>query len=183
MLDVVHNVQPTVLIGVSGPAGAFSEPIVCAMAERNKRPVILPLSNPTPREEATTADIEAWTEGWALIGVGSPFPPIMRDGSLKVDQTNNSRIFPVSASVTIAVWLCPARPRSIVHSAWIRTTSTPIASLRGAAVFIGQPVTRESRMRSCASHDEAVRLVCCRVLYRNAREPAVGWLLRLFQPC
>ena len=125
MLDVVHNVQPTVLIGVSGPAGAFSEPIVCAMAERNKRPVILPLSNPTPREEATTADIEAWTEGWALIGVGSPFPPIMRDGSLKVDQTNNSRIFPVSASVTIAVWLCPARPRSIVHSAWIRTTSTP----------------------------------------------------------
>jgi malate dehydrogenase (oxaloacetate-decarboxylating) len=95
LLDVVHNARPTVLIGVSGQAGAFSEPVVRAMAECNKRPIIFPLSNPTSREEATPADIEAWTEGRALIGVGSPFPPIMRDGSrFKVDQTNNSYIFP-----------------------------------------------------------------------------------------
>ena len=95
LLDVVRNAHPTVLIGVSGQAGAFSEPIVRAMAECNKRPVIFPLSNPTSREEATPADIEAWTEGRALIGVGSPFPPITRDGvRFKVDQTNNSYIFP-----------------------------------------------------------------------------------------
>jgi malate dehydrogenase (oxaloacetate-decarboxylating) len=95
LLDVVRNARPTVLIGVSGQAGAFSEPIVRAMAECNKRPVIFPLSNPTSREEATPADIEAWTEGRALIGVGSPFPPITRDGArFKVDQTNNSYIFP-----------------------------------------------------------------------------------------
>lgn len=95
LLDVVRNARPTVLIGVSGQAGAFSEPIVRAMAECNKRPVIFPLSNPTSREEATPVDIEAWTEGRALIGVGSPFPPIMRDGArFKVDQTNNSYIFP-----------------------------------------------------------------------------------------
>jgi malic enzyme len=101
LLDVVHNV----LIGVSGQA----EPIVRAIAECNKRPVVFPPSNPTSREEATVADIEAWTEGRTLIGVGSPFPPIMRDSShFNVDQTNNSYIFPVSASVTITVWLCPA---------------------------------------------------------------------------
>jgi malate dehydrogenase (oxaloacetate-decarboxylating) len=95
LLDVVRNAGPTVLIGVSGQAGAFSEPVIRAMAESNKRPVIFPLSNPTSREEATPADIEAWTEGRALIGVGSPFPPITRDGSrFKVDQTNNSYIFP-----------------------------------------------------------------------------------------
>ncbi|MHC2333223.1 NAD-dependent malic enzyme [Bradyrhizobium sp. USDA 4454] len=95
LLDVVRNAKPTVLIGVSGQAGAFSEPIVRAMAEYNARPVIFPLSNPTSREEATPSDIEAWTEGRALIGVGSPFPPIMRDGArFKVDQTNNSYIFP-----------------------------------------------------------------------------------------
>jgi malate dehydrogenase (oxaloacetate-decarboxylating) len=95
LLDVVHNARPTVLIGVSGQAGAFSEPIVRAMAEANKRPVIFPLSNPTSREEATPSDIEAWTEGRALIGVGSPFPPITRDGArFKVDQSNNSYIFP-----------------------------------------------------------------------------------------
>jgi hypothetical protein len=55
LLDVVHNVQPTVLIGVSGQAGAFSERIVHALAECNKRPVIFPLSNPILREKATAA--------------------------------------------------------------------------------------------------------------------------------
>ncbi|QOZ27198.1 NAD-dependent malic enzyme [Bradyrhizobium sp. CCBAU 51753] len=95
LLDVVRNAKPTVLIGVSGQAGAFSEPVVRAMAEANQRPVIFPLSNPTSRAEATPVDVEAWTEGRALIGVGSPFPPITRDGArFKVDQTNNSYIFP-----------------------------------------------------------------------------------------
>jgi malate dehydrogenase (oxaloacetate-decarboxylating) len=95
LLDVVRNARPTVLIGVSGQAGAFSEPVVRAMAECNARPVIFPLSNPTSREEATPADIEAWTDRRALIGVGSPFPPITREGArFKVDQTNNSYIFP-----------------------------------------------------------------------------------------
>jgi len=95
LLDVVRNARPTVLIGVSGQAGAFSEPVVRAMAECNDRPIIFPLSNPTSREEATPTDIEAWTGGRALIGVGSPFPPITRDGSrFKIDQTNNSYIFP-----------------------------------------------------------------------------------------
>jgi malate dehydrogenase (oxaloacetate-decarboxylating) len=59
LLDVVRNAKPTVLIGVSGQAGAFSEPVVRAMAEINKRPVIFPLSNPTSRAEATPEDLQA----------------------------------------------------------------------------------------------------------------------------
>lgn len=95
LLDVVRNARPTVLIGVSGVAGAFGEPVVRAMAACNERPVIFPLSNPTSRAEATPADIEAWTDGRALMGVGSPFPTILRGGvRFKVDQTNNSYIFP-----------------------------------------------------------------------------------------
>ncbi|MDQ0509923.1 NAD-dependent malic enzyme [Ancylobacter amanitiformis] len=95
LLDVVRNARPTVLIGVSGEAGAFSEPVVRAMAQCNERPVIFPLSNPTSRAEATPADIEVWTDGRALVGVGSPFPPLLRDGArFRVDQTNNSYVFP-----------------------------------------------------------------------------------------
>lgn len=95
LLDVVRNARPTALIGVSGQPGAFSEEVVRAMAQCNLRPVIFPLSNPTSLAEATPADMEAWTEGRALMGVGSPFPPILREGArFKVDQTNNSYIFP-----------------------------------------------------------------------------------------
>jgi malate dehydrogenase (oxaloacetate-decarboxylating) len=105
LLDVVRNAKPTTLIGVSGQPGAFSEPIVRAMAEINPRPVIFPLSNPTSRAEAAPEDILRWSQGRAVIGTGSPFPPVTRgDGRLfKVDQTNNSYIFPGVGLGVIAV--------------------------------------------------------------------------------
>ena len=96
LLDVVRNAKPTVLIGVSGQPGAFSEPVVRAMAEHNARPVIFPLSNPTSRAEATPRTSMTWSEGRAIIGTGSPFPPLdaRRPAGSSVDQTNNSYIFP-----------------------------------------------------------------------------------------
>jgi malate dehydrogenase (oxaloacetate-decarboxylating) len=104
LLDVVRNAKPTTLIGVSGQPGSFSEQIVRAMAEINRRPVIFPLSNPTSRAEATPDDIQRWSNGRAVIGTGSPFPPLVRDGRLfKVDQTNNSYIFPGVGLGVIAV--------------------------------------------------------------------------------
>jgi len=128
LLDVVRNARPTVLIGVSGQAGAFSEPIVRAMAEANKRPVIFPLSNPTSREEATPADIEAWTEGRALIGVGSPFPPITRDGArFKIDQTNNSYIFPGVGLGALAVGANRVSDGMFMAAAKALASSSPAA--------------------------------------------------------
>jgi malate dehydrogenase (oxaloacetate-decarboxylating) len=95
LLDVVRNAKPTTLIGVSGQPSAFNERVIRAMAANNPRPVIFPLSNPTSRAEATPTDIETWTQGRAIIGTGSPFPPLMRNGKqFAVDQTNNSYIFP-----------------------------------------------------------------------------------------
>jgi malate dehydrogenase (oxaloacetate-decarboxylating) len=93
--DVVVNARPTVLIGTSGQPHAFHEAIVRAMADRVRRPVIFPLSNPTERAEATPQDLMEWTEGRAVIGTGSPFPPVERDGhSFRVDQTNNAYVYP-----------------------------------------------------------------------------------------
>jgi malate dehydrogenase (oxaloacetate-decarboxylating) len=93
--DVVANAHPTVLIGTSGQAHAFHETVVRAMAQHVQRPVIFPLSNPTERSEATPQDLCAWTEGRAVIGTGSPFPPIRRDGhDFRVDQTNNAYVYP-----------------------------------------------------------------------------------------
>jgi malate dehydrogenase (oxaloacetate-decarboxylating) len=89
------NARPTVLIGTSGQPHAFSEPIVRAMAANVSRPVIFPLSNPTERSEATPEDLLGWTQGRAIVGTGSPFPPTKRDGRpFRVDQTNNAYVYP-----------------------------------------------------------------------------------------
>jgi len=157
LLDVVRNARPTVLIGVSGQAGAFSEPVVRAMAECNDRPVIFPLSNPTSREEATPADIEAWTEGRALIGVGSPFPPITRDGSrFKVDQTNNSYIFPGVGLGALAVGasrvndgMFMAAAKALASSSPARDNSKhnllpPVSGLREVAVTVALAVALQA---------------------------------------
>jgi malate dehydrogenase (oxaloacetate-decarboxylating) len=93
--DVVVNARPTVLIGTSGQPHAFHEAVVRAMADRVRRPVIFPLSNPTERAEATPQDLMEWTEGRAVIGTGSPFPPVERDGhTFRIDQTNNAYVYP-----------------------------------------------------------------------------------------
>ena len=95
LLDVVRNARPTVLIGVSGQAGAFSEVIVRAMAATVERPVIFPLSNPTSRSRGEPRRLDEMDRGRALIGTGSPFPPVHWNGhQVPIDQTNNSYIFP-----------------------------------------------------------------------------------------
>ncbi len=93
--DVIHNAHPTVLIGVSGQSGVFHEALVKEMASHVARPVIFPLSNPTDHSEATPSDLLKWTNNQAIIGTGSPFPPALLNGVTKrIDQTNNSYIFP-----------------------------------------------------------------------------------------
>jgi len=95
LLDAIRHAKPSVLIGVSGQAGAFTEEAVREMAKHTIRPVIFPLSNPTSQSEAAPQDLVDWTEGRALIGTGSPFEPVRIWGKkFRVDQTNNSYIFP-----------------------------------------------------------------------------------------
>ncbi len=104
LAEVAANAHPTILIGTSGQAHAFSEAVVRAMAAHVQRPVIFPLSNPTERSEATPEDLLAWTEGRAVIGTGSPFPPITREGRpFRIDQTNNAYVYPGVGLGAIAV--------------------------------------------------------------------------------
>jgi malate dehydrogenase (oxaloacetate-decarboxylating) len=93
--DTVENAGITVLVGVSAQAGAFTEEIVRTMARNTPRPVIFPLSNPTSVSEAKPEDLFRWTDGRALVGTGSPFPPVEVDGRpVRISQINNSFIFP-----------------------------------------------------------------------------------------
>ena len=93
--DAIEHIAPTVLIGTSARAGAFSEQIVESMAAQCDRPIIFPLSNPTSKAEATPEDLLRWTGGKALIATGSPFDDIVMDGvGYTIAQANNALIFP-----------------------------------------------------------------------------------------
>jgi malate dehydrogenase (oxaloacetate-decarboxylating) len=95
LAEVVRQVHPTVLIGVCGQPGTFTEEVIRIMAQHVARPIILPLSNPTSRSEAVPADLVAWTEGRALIATGSPFANVPYQGRMiPISQCNNSYIFP-----------------------------------------------------------------------------------------
>ncbi|RJQ73770.1 NAD-dependent malic enzyme [Pseudonocardiaceae bacterium YIM PH 21723] len=95
LAEVVHRARPTILIGTSGQGGAFTEPIIRDMAAHTKRPIILPMSNPTDLAEAVPADLLAWTGGCALVATGSPFDPVDQDGvTYQIGQANNALIFP-----------------------------------------------------------------------------------------
>jgi malate dehydrogenase (oxaloacetate-decarboxylating) len=104
LAEVVANAHPTVLIGASGQAHAFTEPVVRTMAAGTGRPIIFPLSNPTERSEATPQDLLAWTDDRAIIGTGSPFPPVIRGGRpFRIDQINNAYVYPGVGLGAIAI--------------------------------------------------------------------------------
>ncbi|TFH88334.1 NAD-dependent malic enzyme [Billgrantia azerbaijanica] len=95
LTETIRHVAPTVLIGVCGQKGIFTEEVIRAMHAGCERPVIMPLSNPTSQAEAVPEDVIRWTEGRALVATGSPFPPVEFEGKrYPIAQCNNAYIFP-----------------------------------------------------------------------------------------
>ena len=167
LLDVIRNAKPTVLIGVSGQAGAFTEEIIRTMAKNSERPIVFPLSNPTSRCEATPQQVLDWTDGRALIGTGSPFGPAKINGrEIHIDQTNNSYIFPGLALGTIS-----AKARQ-VSDAMIKVSALtlaelaptrqnknanllpPLANIRSVSLAIAKAVGNQAIQEGLATVDE-----------------------------
>jgi malate dehydrogenase (oxaloacetate-decarboxylating) len=192
LYDVVSNVRPSVLIAVSGQAGAVTEPVVRAMAKHVARPIIFPLSNPTSRAEATPEQLMAWTEGRAIIGTGSPFPPLKWKGKvMPVDQTNNSYIFPgfglgVLAAhakrITDSMFMAAARALAELsptrHDRNGRLLP-PVSELRAVALSIAEAVARQAQKDGVAPAMEPdvlaarIRALVWEPVYRRYRRASI----------
>lgn len=95
LMDVMINIKPGVLIGVSGQAGLFTEEVIKAMHKGCETPIIFPLSNPSRQIEAHPEKVIEWTNGEAIVATGSPFKPVEFNGKMyPIPQCNNSYIFP-----------------------------------------------------------------------------------------
>ncbi|KZT27489.1 hypothetical protein NEOLEDRAFT_1060186 [Neolentinus lepideus HHB14362 ss-1] len=96
LLEVVRKARPTVLIGCSTRAGAFTEAVIKEMAKGVERPIILPLSNPSRLVEVDPRDANEWTGGKALLATGSPFPPTKNPNGKEyiIAECNNALIYP-----------------------------------------------------------------------------------------
>jgi malate dehydrogenase (oxaloacetate-decarboxylating) len=185
LLDVVSNVRPTVLIGVSGQAGVFTEPVIRAMARGVDRPIIFPLSNPTSRCEATPQQLLDWTNGRALIGAGSPFAPVHWDGrTMAIDQINNSYIFPgvglgliASKARRVTDGMFMAAARALAELSPCRGDKgepllPPVDQLRRVALAIALAVARQAQADGVAepcSEDEMAERIRARVWAPNYR--------------
>lgn len=93
--ELIRRVKPSILIGVSGQGGLFTQEVIEALHKGCPKPLVLPLSNPTSRAEATPQEILTWTNGEALVATGSPFEPVELNGRKHpIAQCNNVYIFP-----------------------------------------------------------------------------------------
>jgi len=95
LLNVIKTVKPTILVGTSTDAGAFTKEVVEAMCENTERPVIFPISNPTKKLEATAQQVIGWSDGKAFVATGVPSGTVSYKGvDYQIGQANNALIYP-----------------------------------------------------------------------------------------
>ena len=152
---IASAMRATVLIGATGKAGAFTEALVREVASHADSPIVLPLSNPGDKAEAQPIEIDAWSDGRALVATGSPCaePPRGR----RMGQANNVFIFP---GVGLAALV--AQASEIPDTAFLTAAMTvasavtserlaegalypPISALRQVARRVAIEVVRELR--------------------------------------
>jgi malate dehydrogenase (oxaloacetate-decarboxylating) len=170
LVEVINGAKPSILIGVSGQSGLFTEQVITAMKSHCELPIIFPLSNPSRQVEATPNQVINWTQGQVIIATGSPFEAIEYQGkTYPIAQCNNSYIFPgiglgvVSAKISritdemlqvASETLAAASPLATNQSAELLPPLTAIAQLSKAIAFAIAQVAFRQNLALPMSEDE-----------------------------
>jgi malate dehydrogenase (oxaloacetate-decarboxylating) len=179
MMDVVQNLHPTILIGVSGQTGAFTKEMIEAMAAKTAHPIIFPLSNPTSKAEATPQELIEWTKGKAIIATGSPFLPVEFEGkTFQIGQCNNVYVFPGVGTGALA-----ARASKVTDAMFLEASKTLAAhspALKDKTASLFPPISdvrRVSRAIAIAVAKKAIEEKVSRISVSEveARIDAVMW--------
>lgn len=172
LMTTVENAEPTVLIGVSGQRGLFSENVIKTMHRQCQHPFVMPLSNPTSRVEATPEEILTWTDGDALVATGSPFDDVeLDDRKIPIAQCNNAYIFPGVGLGVIAANASKVTDEMLMAASRALAESSPLAhsdtgallpalsDVRDLSQAIAIAVARQAQADGVAlsSSDEAIQ--------------------------
>lgn len=148
LLGTIQSTKATVLLGLSGQPGTFTEPMVRAMAEHCEQPVVFPLSNPTSACEATPADILAWSNGRAMVATGSPFEPV---NGKAIGQGNNAFIFPGLGFGAILAFASEITDSMVLEAAYALADRVPpgkvypnVSDLTDVSIAVATRVVRKA---------------------------------------
>ncbi|KAI8979965.1 hypothetical protein BDB01DRAFT_250185 [Pilobolus umbonatus] len=111
--DIIDNVQPTALIGLSSSSGAFNENVLQKMGHLNNQPIVFPLSNPATKAECSFEEAMKYTNNKVIFASGTAFPPYNipnTDKTCHPGQGNNMYMFPGLGLGSIL-----SRPQSITN--------------------------------------------------------------------
>ncbi len=151
--EVVREMKPTVLIGVTATKGLFDAALLEQMGRNHERPVILALSNPTSKSECTPEEVMKATNGKALVATGSPFPG--------TSQCNNMFIFP---GVGLG---------ALVSNATKVTADMFLA----ASKALSSQVHREAMLLPDLDDIRTVSAAVAKAVACEARDSGMGWLV------
>lgn len=164
-LEIIKQLKPTALIGVSGKPGTFSKEILETLAGIVERPIVFALSNPTSMAECTAEQAYRWTGSRAIFASGSPFDPVTIDDNRFVPgQGNNSYIFP---GVGLGVVACASR--FVTDEMFLAAAQTLAAEVHTCDLHQGRvyPSMRRIREVSAAIAEAVVRVAQRRGLARR----------------
>lgn len=102
--EVLAETSASVLIGTSAAPKTFTQQTIEIMCERNEKPLVLILSNPTSKMEAHPSEVIQWSQGRAMVACGSPCDNVnYNETNMVISQCNNFLTFPGIGLATAVV--------------------------------------------------------------------------------